>query len=368
MANTVTIDANRQELWSKELMDDVMRDVENVMQFAGTDSNNVLQISRELAKKKGDTENFSLVARLSGDGVVGGEELEGNEEAMDSFNEQVTIDQIRNGVRLDGKLDAQKVIYDQIKKAREVGRIWLKEFMIRQFFFKAGGVTNTSLTDTNGVTIGGRALWSNTSAFIPDADELAGIGARYICADASGTASLADSDIMTLDLVEKAATIAKLASPQIQPLDVDGENFYVMFLHPLQARDIRLSDDWKNAQQYAQKRGDKNPIFGRALGVWSNVILMENEFVPWLDISAAGNSFRGSGTGTDCTADCARALLCGRQAVIMAEASNPNALVVETFDYKDKDGIAVGFLGGYQKTVFNSKEFGVIAVDSAAKV
>lgn len=368
MANTVTIDANRQELWSKELMDDVITDLEGVMQFAGEDANNVLQISRELGKKKGDTENFSLVARLTGDGVVGGEELEGNEESMDSFNETVSIDQLRNAVRLDGKLDAQKVVYDQIKKAREVCREWMKEQLVKQFFLKAGGVTNTSLVDTNGVAYSGRALWSNTPAFIPDADEAAGIGARYICADAAGTDSLEDTDIMTLDLVEKAATLARLTNPLVQPLNIDGGQFYVMYLHPLQARDIRLSDDWKHAQQYARARGEKNPIFGRALGVWSDVILMESRYVPWLDISVAGNSFRGTATGTDCTADCARALLCGRQAVIMAEASNPKALVVETFDYQDKDGIATGFIGGFQKTLFNSKEFGVIAVDSAAKV
>lgn len=35
MANTVSIDALRQELWSKELLDDVMKDVENVTRFMG---------------------------------------------------------------------------------------------------------------------------------------------------------------------------------------------------------------------------------------------------------------------------------------------------------------------------------------------
>ena len=370
MANTTTLDANRQELWSKELMDDVMRDVENVMQFAGEGSNNVLQISRELKKKKGDAENFSLVTRLTGDGVVGGAELEGNEESMDSYQESVVIDDIRNAVRLDGKLDSQKVVYDQIKKARDVCKIWMKEQIIKQFFLKAGGVTNTTVVDTNGVVYGGRALWSNTSAYIPDADETAGRGARYWrCASSAsgdGTDDLAAGDILTLDDIEQASTYARLANPQVQPLEIDGGNFYVMFVHPLQARDLRKSDDWKNAQQYARVRGEKNPLFGRALGVWSNVILIENEFVPWLDVSVAGHSFRGAAAGTDCAVDCARALLCGRQAVLMAEASNPNALVLETFDYKDKDGIAVGFIGGLQKTIFNSKEFGVIAVDSAA--
>lgn len=369
MANTVTIDALRQELWSKELLDDVMRDVKNVLRFVGEDANNVVQVSRELGKKSGDAETFGLVTRLSGNGVTGDSELEGNEEAMNSYAEQVAIDQIRNAVRLTGKLDAQKVVYDQIKAARNVLKTWMKEFIIRQIFLKLGGVTNTSLTDVNGVVVGTRATWSNTPDYIPDADENAGTGARYLCADYTlGTTSLATGDTMTLDLITRAATKAKLANPSIQPLDMDGDSFYVMFLHPLQARDIRLSSDWKTAQENARERSEKNPVFRGALGYWSGVLLLENEFVPWLDVSVAGNSFRGAASGTDCANDCARALLCGRQAALMAEASNPEALVVEQFDYKNKDGVAASFIGGIQKAVFNSKEFGVIAVDTAAAV
>src|SRR3990167_9098524 len=132
MAQTVTIDALRQELWGKELMDDAMRDVKNILRFMGEDENNVVQVSRELSKKGGDTETFGLVTRLSGDGVTGDDELEGNEEAMSSYAEQVAIDQIRNAVRLKGKLDAQKVVYDQIKPAKANLRIWMKEFLSRQ--------------------------------------------------------------------------------------------------------------------------------------------------------------------------------------------------------------------------------------------
>jgi len=368
MANTVSIDALRQELWSKELLDDVMRDVTNVMQFMGEDSNNIVQVSRELGKRGGDTETFGLVARLAGSGVTGDDELEGNEESMTSYSEQVAIDQIRNAVRLKGKLDAQKVVYDQIKSARENLRVWMKEFLCRQIFFKLGGVTNTTLVDTNGVTVGTRCAWSNTPDYIPDADTAAGIGNRYRCAETTGAASLAAADIMTLDLVTKAATQAKLCNPQIQPLDVNGESIYVMFLHPLSARDIRTSSDWKTAQENAKVRSDKNPVFRGALGYWSNVLLLENEFVPWLDVSTAGNSFRGAATGTNYAVDCAANLLCGRQAVLMAECSNPEALVVEQFDYKNKDGVAASFIGGLQKAMFNSKEFGVIVVDAAAAV
>ena len=368
MANTVSIDALRQELWSKELLDDVQRDVENVMQFMGEGQNNVVNVSRDLKKSKGDTQTFGLVARLTGAGVTGDSELEGNEESMSSYSEQVLIDQIRNAVRLTGKLDAQKTAYNQIEAARENLRMWMKEFLCRQIFLKLGGVTNTTLVDTNGVVVGTRAAWSNTPDFIPDADEAAGVGNRYICAETTGTDAIAAADTMTLDLVTSAATKAQLANPKIQKIQSGGESFYVMYLHPLCARDIRKSSDWKTAQQNARERGDKNPVFRGALGYWSNVLLLENEFVPWLDVSVAGNSFRGAATGTDCAVDTARNLLCGQSAVLMAEASNPEALVVETFDYKNKDGVAANFIGGIQKTMFNSLEYGVIAVDAAAAV
>jgi N4-gp56 family major capsid protein len=368
MANSVSIDALRQELWSKELLDDVQRDVENVMQFMGEGQNNVVNVSRDLAKNKGDTQTFGLVARLTGAGVTGDSELEGNEESMSSYSEQVLIDQIRNAVRLNGKLDAQKTVYDQIKAGRENLRMWMKEFICRQIFLKLGGVTNTTLVDTNGVVVGTRAAWSNTPDYIPDADEAAGVGNRYICAETTGTDALAAADTMTLDIVTSAATKAQLANPKIQKIQSGGDSFYVMYLHPLCARDIRKSSDWKTAQQNARERGDKNPVFRGALGYWSNVLLLENEFVPWLDVSVAGNSFRGAATGTDCAVDCARNLLVGQSAVIMAEASNPDALVVETFDYKNKDGVAANWIGGIQKAMFNSLEYGVIAVDAAAAV
>lgn len=366
--NTESNSDLRRRLWAKELMSDVMRDVKATMRFAGEDENNVIQIQRDLEKESGESVTFGLVTRLAGDGVTGDDELEGNEEKQNSYAEQVAIDQIRHAVRLKGKLDQKKSVYDQIKPAKANLRIWMKEFLCRQAMNKLGGVTNTALTDVNGVVTGRRATWSNTPDYIPDADELAGVGARYLCADASGTTSLEATDKMTLDFVTKLATKARLTNPKIQPLEDDMGAYYVLFLHPLQARDIKLSSDWKSAVQNARERAETNPLFRGAMGFWDNVLLVENEFVPWLDVSVAGNSFRGAAMGTDCAVDCARALLCGRQAVLMASASNPDALTLEKFDYGNKDGVAISFIGGVQKTVYDSKEFGVIAGDTAAAV
>jgi N4-gp56 family major capsid protein len=364
--NTVTITALRQELWAKELFADARRDVENIMQFMGEGADSVIQVKRELAKEKGDTQTFGLRGRLTGNGVVGDDEMEGSEESMLTYDEQVAIDQIRNAVRLKGMLDAQTVTYDGVKEAQSALKDWLVEYQCRQFFHKLGGVTNTSLTDVEGTVVGTRCTWSNTPDYIPDADEAyTGNRYRYMNVGGVSTASMTTSHTMTLDTVTRAAMKARLASPRIQMLKSGGESFYVMYLHPIQARDIRLSSDWKDAQAQAQMRGDKNPIFRGALGYWSNVLLLENEFVPWLDVSVAGNSFRAYASGTDCAVDCSRALLCGRQAALFAEA-RPGKMVLKEFDYNNKPGACISLIGGIQKPVFNSKEVGVIAVDSYA--
>ncbi len=366
MANTISIDALRQEVWSKDFLDEVGLEVEAIMPFVGEDENSVVQIKKELSKAKGDIQTFGLLARLRGDGVDGDNELEGNEEAMSTYAEQVAIDQKRHGVRLKGKLDEQKSVYDQISGAKANLKTWMAEFKVRQMFLKLGGVTNPSLVDTNGDATSLSCAWSNTPDYIPDADTAAGYGNRYLSAYAGSAASMGAGNTLTLDIITNAYTKASLA--RLQKIQSGGDSFYVMFVHPLCARDLRKSSDWKTAQENAKVRSDKNPVFRGVLGFWSNVMLVESEFVPWLDVSVAGNSFRGTGTGTDYAVDTAANLLCGRQAALMAEASDPKALIVKQFDYGNKDGVACSFIGGIQKAMFNSKEFGVIVVDAAAAV
>jgi N4-gp56 family major capsid protein len=139
-----------------------------------------------------------------------------------------------------------------------------------------------------------------------------------------------------------------------------------MFVHPWQAFDLRNNATFAQAQREAQSRGNDNPIFTGALGMWDNVIIHEHEYVPFLDISVVGDCFYGDGSETDFSADCFRALLCGAQAAVFANCKDSMQMVEETFDYKNKVGYATGLIAGIQKTTFNSKDYGVIAVDTAA--
>lgn len=368
MAKTVSNSSLRPQVWAQQVFTDAIDQLYFMQNgMMGEAENNIVQMQTDLEKSKGDRVNFRLRVKLAGRGVRGDADLEGNEERGVDYAESVLIDQIRHAERLEGTLDEQKNGYEMRSEAKKMLSIWLTEFIERQFFLKAAGVTNPTITDVNGNIVSADYDWSNTADFIPDADEAAGSGNRYLCANAAGTDSLAATDLFTPDLIDRLVAKARTASPKIQPLIIDGKPYYILFLHDWQYYDLRRNPEWAQAMREAERRGPDNPIFSGAEGIWNGVIVHRHEMVPFLDVSVAGNSFRGVSTGTDCAVDAFRALFFGRQALGFAKAKNLKKEWVEkNFDYDNQYGVATSLLGGIQKLAFNSKEFGVIAVDTAA--
>jgi N4-gp56 family major capsid protein len=183
---------------------------------------------------------------------------------------------------------------------------------------------------------------------------------------------MAATDILTTNLITRARVKAEtsvVGRPRIRKIRVDGGNYYVMFIHPWQAADLKTaaSSTWAQAQRDAQDRGSKNPIFTGSLGVWDGVILHSSDFVP---VAQAATTF--SSVGQTTAVQSFRALLCGSQAALMANASSkgrgavPTFMVEKKFDYDNKVGFAVGYMGGIQKASFNSIDYGVVAVDTGA--
>lgn len=373
MANTTSNSSLRAQLWDKELFADVMAELYFTQKgMIGVGSDNIIQIKNDLTKQKGDRITFGVGYKLTGDGVTGDNELEGNEEAKNTYADVVLIDQIRNAERLQGKLDTQKAAYNTRAEALNDGKVWIAEFLEKQVFMKLGGVSTLTLTDVGGSIYSARAAWSNTPDLVPAAHEAAGTGARYLCSDASGLDSLASTDVLTTSLITKARVKAEttvVGRPRVRKIRVNGQLYYVMFIHPWQAADLKTntSDVWAQAQREAQVRGEKNPIFSGALGVWDSVILHSSDFVP---VCPAASAFASGGTAAG--AQAFRALLCGAQAGLMANASPegrgvaPTFMVEKTFDYGNKQGYAVGYMGGIQKATFNSVDYGVVSVDTGA--
>lgn len=368
MANTQSASANRAQIWAKELFADVIDGLYfTVNGLMGADDNNIVQIKTDLMKEVGDRINIALTTKLSSTGVSGDSELEGQEESLLPYSDNCLIDQKRNGVRMTGKLDEQKNAYDMRTDAKSKLKIWMQEFIERQIFLKLGGVQNTSLTDAGGVVVGGDALWSNTAPAVPDADMASGLGNRYICSNSGGIDAMTTADKITPTLISQCRTKALLAAPRLRPLRIDGKEYFAMFLHPRQAYDLKQNAQYAQTQRDAAQRGTENPIFTAALGVWDGVILFEHEYVPALiNPGASYRNFTAAGSGTTALANVYRALFCGAQAGLFAQAVNPNGWVEKEFDYGNKWGVATGLIGGIDKVAFNSLDYGVIALDTYA--
>ena len=74
-----------------------------VSRFLGTDSNSVVQVQDDTSKGAGDRIRTILRMQLTGRGIQGDGTLEGNEEALVTYTDNVLIDQLRHAVRSGGR-------------------------------------------------------------------------------------------------------------------------------------------------------------------------------------------------------------------------------------------------------------------------
>jgi N4-gp56 family major capsid protein len=174
---------------------------------------------------------------------------------------------------------------------------------------------------------------------------------------------------MTLSVIDKAKTKATMmgggteGTPQIQPIMVDGEEAYCLLMNPWQEYDLRTATTtggWLDIQKsLATSLGKNSPIIKGALGMHNNVVLHSHKSV-----------IRFSDYGSGSNVKAARSLFIGRQALACAFGSSGGGLRFdwneESRDNGNQAVITTGAIFGVKKVRFNSKDFGLIAIDTAA--
>jgi N4-gp56 family major capsid protein len=323
MANTTITIAPElvQQAWAKDTW---KAGVEQTFfdKFTGTSADSIVQVRTELQKGDGDTINIPLLMKLKGKGVTGDNQLEGNEEALIYRNFKVTIDQLRHAVRLQGKMDEKKTQINMRKDAKMALSYWLANIIDGQIF---------------------SALSAN-----PTSDRVCYAGGKT-----SESAITAD-DKFTADLIGKAKRIAMAdKNTMIRPVKVDGHDTYVLVIDQYQARDLMNDEKWLNAQQYANVRGEKNPIFSGALGMYDGVVVHQSNDI-----------IRETKGATDTLTS--HALFLGAQAAVMAVGDNPT-WNEDDFDYHNQIGFEFGRIFGIAKPQFkfdgkNLTDFGCVNV------
>jgi len=172
--------------------------------------------------------------------------------------------------------------------------------------------------------------------------------------------------------IDRCVARAKVQSPAIRPLKINGEDKYVMFIHPYQTYTLRKSTattgQWGDIQKAALTGGQiaNNPLYTGALGEWNGVILHEDARVPIMQ-TAGGPTGDGAAAGQTAYY---RAVFCGAQAAAFAvgqdNSDSQMTWVEELFDYENQQGVSAGLIFGLKKMVFNSSDFGTIAVSTYA--
>lgn len=322
------------------------------------DKNSVVCLFDEARKSAGDKITYGLRGQLQGEGVTDDEILEGSEESLEFFDDSLYIAELAHAVKTGTRSNQQRVHYDLQAESYDGLKDWFADRFDTWAFNQLCGYTvqtNTKYTGLNAVS----APSTNRQLYVGSTKTDVGQGS---------------SDTFTLDIIDAAVEKAKTVSiadgtgPKIRPIRWQGENLYVVILHPYQVTALRqgTSSKWYDIQKAVIQGGDaaKSGIFKGALGMYNNCILHESD-----RITKGVNA----GAAVDTTR---RALFLGAQALSMAFGRDGDESAVkwheEAFDHGRRLSVSASTIGGAKKCKYNDaagnadEDFGVITMSSYA--
>lgn len=333
------------KLWSKKVSVETLKQTW-VYKFMGKDDNSVIQVYDDTQKSAGDRIRIPLRRLLTANGVQGDATLEGQEERITYYSDDIYINQLRHAVREGGRFSRQLVPFDVREHARLSLQDWWADRIDTWFFNQICGNTNQSDTRFTG----------NQSTIAADSQHVIYAGGATTDQSLSNSATYK----FTLTLLDVAVEKAKTLEVPIRPVMVGGEAKYVAFLHPFQVTDMRTNTStgqWYDIQKAAMQGGQisKNPIYTGALGEYNGVIMHSAVRIPQF---SAGNALSSDGGRI--------AVLAGAQAVGAAfgRGHSPERYewVEDYFDYENQFGVAAGCIAGMKKMVYNGSDFATITM------
>lgn len=354
-------------IWSMDLWKRA-RNFSFVNKFLGSDSNSMIQHITELKKsEKGARAVITLLADLEGDGVAGDRTLEGNEEAMKTYDQVIRIDQLRHANRHEGAMADQKSIVEFRSNSRDVLAYWLADRIDQLAFLTLSGVSYSMRN--NGIARVGSDLpflefGADVSA--PTSQRKFrwnGTTKTLVANGATGDVTASDTPMWELFVQLKAH--AKDQYMRGVKGSAGGEGFHA-FLTPQAMAKLKLDPTYMLNLRHAQKRSGDNPLFTGDVVEIDGIAFHEFRHVYNTAGASSGNKWGSGGTIDGC-----QILFCGAQALGMADIGNPK-WVEKGFDFENQQAISVGKMLGFLKPKFTSmyagntvQDFGVMSVYAA---
>ena len=368
MANfQVTTGSNHNVLnWERSLNREVLKMMQFTKWFGSGPDASIRVTGDALRGSKpggaGDTVYTTLLVNLTGDGVAGDGNLQGQEEPLTLHRQTVTINQLREGVISDGRVTNQRTYINFQQEARQVLQKWASDALDFWAANQLGGIS-TGLVSNN--TAGMQTPTAPTSAV---GNRRIIYGPGTFTTEASLSVSHTSDKFFRVTMLDTATAIAATSTPSVEPVQTSNGPKFIAVLHPFQIMDLRTYaaagvvswyDYNKAVVQGGTGRGKDligNPAFG-ALGEYNNVLIFQDSRVP---LAPALTRVR-------------RGIFMGAQSASIAFGADSAGAENLRFrydeqeeDYKNRLGIDVRVMGGLKKNVYNSIDHGVIVMSSYA--
>jgi N4-gp56 family major capsid protein len=364
MAEVQLASASERQNWSNQYWGEYIRE-SGFSPYMGRAQTSIFRILTGAQTGGASIINIPLLGRLTGRGVEGAEVLEGNEEDLENFNDQVRTRWIRNGVVVP-KSTSYRTEIDLLGAARPALKDWaannMRDALIASLnsIIIPGGVDELGMPGTDTAVAYTSATAAQRNTFLANNTDRMLFGS-VVANHASGVWATAlgnvdnTSDKLTGAVVSLAKRRARKADPLIRPFRTeDGRDYFVMFAESNAFRDFARDPEVRDANKDARARGIDNPIFQGGDLLWDGVIVRE---IPELNVL--------SGVGA-AGIDVARNFLCGQSAVAIAWEQQPTPRSDPDRDYGFRPGVATEELRGQKKVSRGGKNYGVVEVFTAA--
>lgn len=361
LTNFAALTPQQKLVWSRDVWQ-AARDQMFIKRFLGTGQSAMIQRITELTKtEKGEQVIMHLVADLVEDGVIGDNEREGNEEAMQSFSQVLSVDLITHSVRNKGKLAEQKTVINFREMGRDRLAYWLANRIDQLAYLTLSGISYAFLN--NGAPRMGSPFPNLSFA----ADVSAPSAKRSLMYDgtslqASNTASITTSFVPSYKMIVDLIAYAK--ENYVKPLMDGGKEYYVLLVAPGTLAALKKDPDYQRAVvAVATKGGTDSPWFTGATVTVDGAVIHEHRLTYTTKGAAAGSKW-GAGGNVNGT----RTVLCGAQALGMADLG-PAEWDEKTFQYGSQQGINIDKMFGLLKPKFYSiynksvEDFSTVTVD-----
>jgi hypothetical protein len=275
LTNFGLLTSNQKTIWAMDLWKQA-RNLSFVNKFLGSDANAIVHHITELKKdEKGARAVITLISDLTGDGVAGDRRLEGNEEGMQTFEQVIRMDQIRNANRLEGRMADQKSIVNFRQNSRNLLAYWLSDRIDQMAFLTMGGVSYTK--KPNGATrVGSDLQYLEFAADVtaPSANRrLRWDGTNKLLVASGASSAVTAADTPSWELFVQLKAYAK--DRYIRGTRVDGgDEVYHAFLCPQAMAKLKLDPTYMLNLRHSMQTDVNKKLFSGGGGVMIDGIVL----------------------------------------------------------------------------------------------